>query len=307
MSKNNILVVKDLTVLIRDRFLVKNVSFSMEEGECYGIVGEDKSGKTSLIKTISGSLPISSGKVYIDNKDIMEDESVLKELSICLDPPMFFKYQSIYENMKFLASLNDEEDEERILKTLSKFDLAHKKDTKVLFLSYYEKKLMALALALLTKVKLLLLDEPFKGLPPDHAYEIKKHIKELKRAGTSIIITSRSLEPIEDICSKIIFMANKEITNIMTNSQCQAFDDSKTYAFLSVKYPHYVGKLIIDNFNLKVKLLGNRVLFETDESVLADVIKFITKSRIAIFKAGYLSQKSEKIFADLASYYKENE
>ena len=177
MSENKILVVKDLTVLIKDRFLVKNINFSMESGECYGLIGEDKSGKTSLLKAIIGSLPISSGSVVVDGKDTVEHSEILKEVSICLDPPMFFKYQTIYENFKFLCGLNDKIDKESIIKVLNKFNLAHKLKTRVLFLSYYEKKLMALALAFLTKPKLLLLDEPFKALPPDSVDEIKKYIE----------------------------------------------------------------------------------------------------------------------------------
>lgn len=307
MSENKILVVKDLTVLIKDRFLVKNINFSMESGECYGLIGEDKSGKTSLLKAIIGSLPISSGNVVVDGKDTIEHSEILKEVSICLDPPMFFKYQTIYENFKFLSGLNDKIDKESIIKVLNKFNLAHKLKTRVLFLSYYEKKLMALALAFLTKPKLLLLDEPFKALPPDSVDEIKKYIEEIRQQGTSVIISSRNLESIEDICDKFIFMENKEIKEILTNNQCHKFDTNKTYAFVSVKYPHYTGKLIIEKFNLKVKLLDNKVLFEADEDTVADIVKFITSNKIAIYKAGYLSKKSEKIFANLAPYYKEDE
>ena len=307
MSENKILEVKGLTVLIKDRFLLKNVNFSMNSGECYGLIGDDKSGKTSLLKAITGSLPISSGNVIIERKDIMQDNSVLNDVAICLDPPMFFKYQSVYENFKYLCSLNDDVNKEQIIKVLNKFNLAHKMRTKVLFLSYYEKKLMALALAFLTKTKLLLLDEPFKALPPDSADEIKSYIEEIRAQGTSIIISSRNLETIEDICEKFIFMENRGIREVLTNTQCKKFDTNKTYAFLSVKYPHYTGKLVIDNFDLKVKLLGNKVLFEADEDTVSDIVKFITDKKIAIYKAGYLSKKSEKIFANLTPYYKEDE
>ena len=305
MSENKILEVKNLTVMMKERFLVKDVSFSVENGECVGIIGQDRSGKTSLIKAIAGSLPISFGQVIIDGNDISQNSQILKEVSICLDPPMFFKYQSVFENMKFLTSLNEDTTKEDILKVLSDFGLAHKKSTKVLFLSYYEKKLMALALAFLTKAKLFLLDEPFKSLPPDNVDDIKKHIKQIRKQGTSIIITSRNLETIEDMCDRFIFMEDRSIISYLSNEQCQDFDENKTYAFVAVKYPHYAGKLITDSFGMNVKLLGNKVLFDTDEDTLADIVKFLTKNRITIFKAGYLSKKAEKIFADLAPFYKE--
>ena len=70
MDNKMILEIKNLSVLVNERFLVKNVSLSMSEEDCMGIIGEDHSGKTSLIKTITGSLPISDGEVYLFGKDI---------------------------------------------------------------------------------------------------------------------------------------------------------------------------------------------------------------------------------------------
>ena len=307
MNKNKVLQVSDLSVLMKERFLVKNVSFSVDSGECIGLIGEDRSGKTSLIKAVSGSLPVSSGQVFIEGKNIVEENYVLKDVNICLDPPVFFKYQSVFENIKYLSMLSENNDREKIIKVLNKFGLAHKMKTKVLFLSYYEKKLMALALAFLTEPKLLLLDEPFKGLPAESINEIKTHIQQIRQLGTSVIISSRNLETLEDICDKFIFMENRSIREILPNSACKKFNQDTNYAFIEVKYPHYAGKLVIDNFNLKVKLLGKKVLVEADEDSVTQIVRFLTKNKIIIHKAGYLSKKAEKIFADLAPYFKEEE
>ncbi len=306
MNKNKVLEVKGLTVLIKERFLVKDINFSMEEGECFGVIGEEKSGKTSLLKAISGSLPISAGNVLIEGKDIIKNPDILKCVNICLDPPMFFKYQTVFENMKYLSMLSESCDKEKIINVLNKFNLGHKLKTRVLFLSYYEKKLMALALAFLTQPKLLLLDEPFKSLPPDNIAEVKSFLKEIRNQGTSIIISSNGVEKLEDVCEKFIFMENRSIKEVLTNKAFSEFDDSQTYAFIEVKYPHYAGKLIMDNFGLPVKLLGKKVLFDVDEDSVADIVRYITKKEIAISKAGYLSKKAERIFAQLAPYFKED-
>lgn len=306
MENKSVLVVKNLSVLIKERFLVKNASFTVERGQCVGIIGEDKAGKTSLIKAIAGALPITDGSVVLDGENIYVGSPALKHINICLDPPVFFKFQTVLNNIQFLSGLSNNNDKEKIIKVLNKFNLAHKIKDKVKTLSFYEKKLMALALAFLTEPKLLILDEPFKGLPDEKIAEIKTYIKEIQAKGTAIIISTRSIEKLKDMSNLFMFMEKRAITKVLTYTQCETLSD-KTYAFIAVKYPHYCGKAIMDNFQLKVKLLDNKVLFEADEDTTAEIVRYFSKNNIAIYKAGYLSKQSEKIFGNLAPYYKEEE
>lgn len=307
MEKENILEVKNLSVLIKERFLLKNVSLSLKEGETVGLIGEDKSGKTTLIKSIANSMPISDGEIYFCGRSVKEGLDVVKDIGLCLDPPVFFKFQTVLNNIKYLSMLNGNFDKEKIIRVLNKFNLAHKIKKRVLFLSYYEKKLMALALAFLTEPKLLLLDEPFKGLPPESVQEIKSYIREIKEKGTTVVMSSRNFESLEDMCDRFVFMENKTVKEILSKKECEKYSKNKTYAFISVKYPHYCGKLIMENFELKVKIMGKKVLFEADEDTTAEIVRFFTINKIAVYKAGYLNRKSEKIFAQLTPYFKEEE
>ncbi len=302
-----VLEVKNLSVLIKDRFLVKNINLTINEGECVGVIGEKKSGKTSLIKAVSGTLPISQGQVFLLGKDIFFDKKILTKVSTCFDPPVFFKYQSVYENMKYVAMLNPNFKKETILETLKKFGLEKKAKTKVLFLSYFERKLMSLAIGFMTKPKLLLLDEPFKSLPKQNLYQIKQLINEVRKNGTAVIITSQSLEEIESECNRFIFMESRVIKNTMTKEEADSITGGTSFAYVKVKYPHYVGKLIMENFFLKVKLLGQRVLFEADERTTAQIVRFITKRNMAVYSAGYINKKADKIFASLTPYFKQED
>ena len=304
---NKILEVKNLSVLIKERFLVKNVSFSLEKGKSLAVIGEDRSGKTSLLKAIDGALPISQGQIFIDGKDIKLDRSVLSDVGICLDPPMFFKYQSVFENMKYLTMLCDKYDKSKIEDALKKVNLLEKAKTKVLFLSYFEKKLISLALAFLTKPKLLLLDQPFKTLPAKETEQIKNWIKELQKNGTTVIISSTKYENVSDFCDEFVFMEHRRLVKILSNSECEKFSTEKTYAFVEVKYPHFAGKAIIDQFGLDVKLLQRKLVFEADEDKTAEIVKYLSGQKIKIFKAGFLHNKAEKIFAELAPFFKKEE
>lgn len=306
MENQNILIVEHLSVLIKERFLVKDVSFSMSKGECLGIVGEDGSGKSSLIKAITGSLPISDGVVKIDNVDIKENSSILNQVGICLDPPVFFKFQSVIENMEYLCALSGHNDKNKILDVLEKFNLFDKRKKKVFSLSYYERKLMALALAFINEPKLLILDEPFKSLPIKSIQTLRYYVQQLREKGTTIIITSRNYDSLEEQCDRYMFMVDRQVKEILDRKDCEKYSTLKTYAFVSVKYPHYCGKLIAENFDMKVKLFGNKVLFDANEDTTAEIVRFFTKNKLSVYGAGYLNRKGEKILANLAPYFKEN-
>ena len=296
---------KNLSVIIKDRFLVKNVYLSLEKGECVGILGEDKSGKTSLIKAISGSLPIAPGQAFILGEDIYFNKKVLTKVSTCLDPPIFFKYQTVFDNLEYISSLSENKSRQKIIDMLKKFGLEKQMDTRVMFLPYYQKKLMALALAFLTEPEILLLDEPFKNLPAEYLKTVKDAIKSARAKGTTVIITAKNIEQLENECDRFIFMEERAIKSILKKEDVEEITEENTYAFIKVKYPHYVGKLLMDNFDVRVKLLDRRVLFEANEDEVAKMVKFITKQNLAIYGAGYLTRKSEKIFAELTPYFKE--
>lgn len=300
----NILQVENLSVIIKERFLVKNVSFSVQSGECVAIIGEDGSGKTSLMKAITGSLPISEGTIYFNDQNITFSRQNLQNIGISLDPPVFFKYQSVLENMQYLSKLSGKSSKESILQVLEKFQLKSRIKTKVVFLSYTEKKLMALALAFLTQPKLLLLDEPFKNLPESLIKTIKKYIKDLQKQGCGIIISTKNIESVEDLSSKFIFMENREITQILNNEQCQNYLTEKEWAFITVKHPHYIGKLLIDEWGLNVKILQKKVLFEGDEKLTAQIVKSLSQKGLPIYGAGFINNKTEQILSELAPYYK---
>ncbi len=301
----NVIEAKNLSVIIKDRFLVKNVYLTLKKGECVGVLGEDKSGKTSLIKAISGSLPIAPGQAFILGEDIYYNKKVLTKVSTCFDPPMFFKYQTVMDNMKYISSLSENNSKEKIIQTLKMFGIEKIKKTRIMFLPYYQKKLMALALAFLTEPEILLLDEPYKNLPPEPLKIVKNAIKAAQKKGTTIIITSQNIEQLENDCDRFVFMEERAIKSILDSSTVEEITDKNSYAFIKVKYPHYVGKLLIDNFKIKVKILGRRVLFNANEEETAKMVRFITKQNLAVYGAGYVTRKAEKIFAELTPYFKE--
>lgn len=304
--KETVLEIKNLSVIIKERYLVKNVSLSLFEGEAVALVGQDKSGKTSLIKAITHSLPISEGEVFVCGRNIT-DNNAMANIAIALDPPVFFKFQTVYNNISYLTKFIGNVSKNDILEALKLVGLENRKKTLVLFLTYTEKKLLSLAIAFLTKPKILLLDEPFKSLSDDMINNIKSHIRELQKCGTAVIISSTNIDNVRDICSRFVFMEDRQVKQILDNKDCDEFLGEKEWAFVQVKYPHFIGKTLIDTFGLRVKLLGNKVLFDANSELLAKIVKYLSVNKIAIFKAGFLNNQAENVMANLTPYFKEEE
>ncbi len=307
MDKEIILKVENLSILMKERFLLKGVNLQLHKGECIGIVGEDKSGKSSLLKAISGSLPIKKGQVFVDGVDIFENKAALRGVGVCLDPPVFFKYQSVYDNLKFICMLNGREDKEKIKQVLEQFHLSHRSKSRVLFLSYFEKKLMSIAITFLTEQKILLLDEPYKGLSETDAKIIRKLIQDARAAGAAVIICSSKFEDLEGECDRYLLMQNRQIAKELSAEECEQLSSLQNFCFVKVKFPHYAGKIIQNEFGIKVKILGKKVLFEDNEDLTTQIIKTLTVKRFPVYSAGVLNKKSERIFANLAPLFKEEE
>ncbi len=305
MENDIVLEAKNLSIAIKERFLTKNVSFSVQKNEIFGIFGEDGSGKSSLIKAFVDAMPITDGHALIFGRDIKENPEVLSNINISLDPPAFFKYQTVLENIRYLTAFSVQVSDIEILRALRKFGLIKKAKSLVFALTQAEKKLLSIAITSLSRPNILILDEPFKNLPDDKVDIVKDFIKEKHKQGATIILTSKKLETIESLCDRIMFMENRVIVKTFSKQELSSAQEGNEYAFVSTKYPHYLGTLLIQNFNLKVKIYQNRVLFDGNEKDTINVVRFASMNKIEIYKAGIITKKSEKIFANLAPYFKE--
>ena len=111
----------------------------------------------------------------------------------------------------------------------------------------------------------------------------------------------------EDFCDGFIFMENRSVVKVLSKEECDRLKEGPTYAFVEVKQPNYAGKLVSENFDLKVKLYENKVLFDANEDETAKIVRFLSKNQIEIYKAGFFNKKAEKIFANFAPYFKGEE
>ena len=192
--------VKDLAKVIEEKIIVDRVSFSVDEGEIFGLLGSNGSGKTTTFNMLSGLLKPSSGEVKILGKDIKKNRGFVRDIGMVTQNDSFYETLTVKENLEFFASqygVRNEDSKERIKELLSQTDLTTKKAMLASSLSGGMKKRLNMACSLVHDPSVIFLDEPTVGLDPVVRKEIWKLIKELHSKKKTIIITSHYMEEIE--------------------------------------------------------------------------------------------------------------
>lgn len=203
----------NVTKEFKNKAVLKGVSFNIEAGDIYGLIGENGAGKTTLLKLIVNLLKPTSGNIQVLGKEIKKDSyDYLRNIGALIDEPVFYKKLTLYENFKVHCEYLGFYDEEKLENVLIRVGLHNKKDRKIKELSFGEKQKLAIAYALITEPELLILDEPTNGLDPIAIVELREILLKLNREfNTTIIISSHAINELETLVNKVMFLKNGEI------------------------------------------------------------------------------------------------
>ena len=184
--------------------VVDGVSFSVNKGEIYGLLGRNGAGKTTIMKILLGLANPTSGKVSILGKDmsVNSEKKVLKKVGCIIENPGFYSNLTGTENLEIFAKLRGL-DQDSVKKALELVNLPYK--DKKLFSKYSlgMKQRLAIANAILHNPEILVLDEPINGLDPIGIAEVRELLKKLKESGVSILISSHILSELENVADRI--------------------------------------------------------------------------------------------------------
>lgn len=187
-------------------------SLRMESNELVGLVGPNGAGKTTLIKILATLLPADSGSVRVSGHDVsLDPASVRTTLGYLPDVAGIYQDMRIGEFLEFFADafrLKEPKRTAAIDRALERAGLADRREDFVEHLSLGWKQRLLLAKILLHEPRLLLLDEPATGLDPLARIHLREQLKRLHAEGVAILISSHILSDLEDICTRIVFIAD---------------------------------------------------------------------------------------------------
>lgn len=303
----DIVKVNNITKRFNDKLALDNISFSVKEGEIFGLIGPNGAGKSTLINIITNLTLPNSGNIQINGVDLSANPMSAKAI-IGLVPQELAVMETLtpFDNLEYFGAfygLKGKLLQERINEALEVTGLAEVKKKKVKKLSGGMQRRLNIGIALLNHPKILILDEPTVGVDPQSRNHIFNFIKDIsEKQKTTIIYTSHYMEEVEHLCSKIFIMDEGKEVAFGDNHYLKSIVSTNTKLIMEIK--NINAQLIFDLKNIKgvISVLENTsvITLDVDKNFqLTDALYTIDKNNSKVIRISYEEPSLEDVFLNL--------
>jgi ABC-2 type transport system ATP-binding protein len=217
-KSTNIIIVKDLVKQFGNFTAVDGVSFNVKHGEIFGILGPNGAGKTTTLEIMETLQQQTSGEVIIDGVNTREHPwEVKSRIGVQLQSSNFYPELNLVELLHMFAAMYDVP--VNPMEMLKKVQLEDKAKSFVNKLSGGQKQRFSIASTLVNNPKVIFLDEPTTGLDPQARINLWDMIRDIKKTGTTIVLTTHYMEEAEQMCDRLAIMDHGKIIKIGTPKQ----------------------------------------------------------------------------------------
>ncbi len=187
------------------------VSFNVNKGDLFGIIGQNGAGKSTLFRCIMDFFDSYEGEILYDNKQV--SKVPLEKIGFLPEERSLSPKKTVAEEIRYFARLNlmKNLDQETLEAYFNKFEIKGSLKDKIKDLSKGNQQKVQLLASLIYKPEFVILDEPFSGLDPYNIRLLQDIIKEINESGTTIIFSSHNMENIEDMCKKLVMLKNGQV------------------------------------------------------------------------------------------------
>ena len=231
----NIITIENVCKNYKTKKALDNVSLTIKEGELFGLLGVNGAGKTTLIKILCGLTNKTSGTIMIDNFNLDKDIDKIKEIiDISPQETSVANNLTVKENLEFFANIYNNNNTNTINEIIDIFNLNEVINQRAKTLSGGYKRRLSIAIALISKPKILFLDEPTLGLDVFARRELWNIIRKLQKDIT-IILTSHYLEEIENLCDRVAILSNGKLLKIGTIEELKRITNAQNFEDAFIK------------------------------------------------------------------------
>ncbi len=209
MGNRAVLGVEGLKKVFGRKVAVRDISFSMKEGEIVGLLGPNGAGKTTIFYMIVGFIKATAGRIYLNHHEITHlpmYKRALKGISYLPQEASVFRKLTVEKNIWAIlenrTDLSHDEKRENLEILLEELGISHLRRQKAFTLSGGERRRTEIARSLAIKPRFLLLDEPFAGIDPIAVYEIKNIVENLSKKGIGVLITDHNVRDTLEITNR---------------------------------------------------------------------------------------------------------
>lgn len=232
----NIITINNVCKNYKSKKALDNVCLSIKQDELFGLLGVNGAGKTTLIKILCGLTRKTSGTITINNFNLDKEIDKIKEIiDISPQETSVANNLTVKENLEFFANIYGNNDIKTINEIIDIFNLNEVLNQRAKTLSGGYKRRLSIAIALISKPKILFLDEPTLGLDVFARRELWNIIKKLQK-NITIILTSHYLEEIENLCDRVAILSNGKLLKTGTIEEIKQITNTQNFedAFIKI-------------------------------------------------------------------------
>ncbi len=284
---------------------VKGVSFSVKSSEVFGFLGPNGAGKTTTIRMLTGVLKPDSGEVRVLGYDMLnEREKIKAREKTGIVPEMANPYVDLtaMQNLRLMGELygmSKAEIEKRSLELLKTFDLYEKRNIKVRGFSKGMRQRLIIAMAMIADPELYFLDEPTSGLDVISARLIKDVIREEKKAGKTIFLTTHNMDDANELCERIGIIRRGKLIAIDTPEKLKQLVKGRVSVEVSFEPMKFDPSVL--SSTLKVERMGDKVKIYTKDpdKTVKELVRYAEREKLRIVSLRTLSPSLEDVFMEL--------
>ena len=294
---NTVLELKNVSKTFGKRKVIDNLSLEVKEGEIFGFLGPNGSGKTTTIKMILKLIDNDEGTIKVNGYDTEKQfEKAMECIGAIVENPDMYKYMSGIDNLKLHARIRNVS-KQRIDEVLKLVELDNRSKEKVGKYSLGMKQRLGLAITLLHKPKVLILDEPTNGLDPAGIKKLRDILKEIShKDGVAVFVSSHILSEMQLMCDRVAVIDNGKIVKI---EEISSEEEEKTEVLdVKVKNIEKAQKILKEKFNLESKLEQNNIEITVETEKVPEIIKELALANVEIKAVIPKEHTLEEIFFD---------
>jgi ABC-2 type transport system ATP-binding protein len=298
MSNNFAIQTDHLTKTFKQLTAVEDVSLEVQQGEVFGFLGPNGSGKTTTIAMLLGLLKPTSGQAFILGHNVQQEPvAALQHVGAMIEYPAFYPYLSGYNNLRVLA-IAEGLDEERIETVLKIVELDQRGRDKFSKYSQGMKQRLAIAAALLANPQVIILDEPTNGLDPAGTVEIRELIGTLSQQGHTIFLSSHLLHEVEQVCHRVAILkqgrvlAQGRVDELLRRGQgvqVRVASDP-AHALELLRSVEWIGA---------VEQRGDVLIVDAPSSRTAEINALLTRQDVLVAEIGTREESLEAFFLEV--------
>ncbi len=284
---------------------VDGVSFSVKSGEVFGFLGPNGAGKTTTIRMVTGLLRPNSGEIRVLGCNMLDErEKIRAREKTGIVPEMANPYVDLtaMQNLRLMGELygmSKAEIEKRSLELLKLFDLYEKRNVKVRGFSKGMRQRLIIAMAMVADPELYFLDEPTSGLDVISARLIKDVIREEKRAGKTIFLTTHNMDDANELCERIGIIRKGKLIAIDTPEKLKQLVKGRVSVEVSFEPMKFDPSVL--SSALKVEPMGDKVKIYTKDpdKTVKELVRYAEREKLRIVSLRTLSPSLEDVFMEL--------